>query len=155
MEIGDFWLLRGSDGALEGCLALWDQRAFKQSVVKAYKRPLTYLRRFYNLFARSTKRVELPAVGEALEHVFIAFFAFQDKEVAVTAIREAARIAEAKKASCCVIGLSSRHPLLADVKRLFKPSIYRTEIETVVPYGKRADAVDFDDAIVQPEVALL
>jgi hypothetical protein len=155
LKISDFWLVRSDDGSLEGCLALWDQRAFKQSVVKAYRPPLTHLRWFYNLFARLTKRVELPSVGEALEHVFIAFFAFHDSEKAVTAIKEAARISQDRKASSCVLGLSSQHPLLADIKRIFKPSMYRTEIQTVVLHNTGADAPSFHDDIVQPEIALL
>ena len=155
LKISDFWLVRGKNHSIEGCLAIWDQRTFKQSVVKAYRSPLTYLRGFYNLVARLTKRVELPVVSEALEHVFIAFFAFHDRKKAIRALKEAAKLSQEKKASSCVLGLSSQHPLFADIKRVFKPSIYRTEIETVMLQGAGADAPNFSGDIVQPEIALL
>ncbi len=155
LNVSDFWLIRDDDGVLQCSLALWDQRAFKQSVVQGYRRPLGHLRRLYNIYARLCKRVELPACGEALEHVYIAFFASKEKETAVKAVREAARIAEEKGATSCVMGLSSQHPFLAELKHRLKPSLYRTEIETVILEGSEAGIAGFDSRIVQPEVALL
>ena len=155
LTVSDFWLVRDDDGALHCSLALWDQRAFKQSVVRGYRRPLSHLRRLYNLYARLGGRVELPATGEALEHLYIAFFAADAKKSAVMAIREAAAIATDKGVTSCVLGLSSRHPLTAELRRSLRASTYRTEIETVVLAGNEHEKRCFDNRIVQPEVALL
>jgi len=155
LKIGDFWLARGCDGTLQCCLALWDQRAFKQSVVHDYRQPLKQMRPLYNLYARMSRQVELPACGEALQHLFIAFFAYNDEAVAIRALKEAAKIAEqTKKVESCTLGLSSQHPLLPAIKTLFKPSVYVTEIETVLLNGT-VDNISLEDRLVQPEVALL
>jgi len=155
LTVSDFWLVRDDVGLLHCSLALWDQRAFKQSVVGGYRRPLSYLRRLYNLYARLGRRVELPACGEALEHLYIAFFACDAKVTAIRAIREAAAIAVDKGVTSCVLGLSSRHPLTGQLRRSLGASTYRTEIETVVLAGSEQDKRCFDNRIVQPEVALL
>ncbi len=155
LRISDFYLVRDDDGKLQGCLALWDQRAFKQSVVQGYRTPLKQMRPLYNLYARLNKQVELPACGEALQHLFVAFFAFKDDAAAIDLLKEAAKIAQqTKKVKSCVLGLSSKHPLLPALKRQLRPSVYLTEIETVVLDRVDADP-GLDDRLIQPEVALL
>lgn len=154
--ISDFYLTRDDEGVIQGCLALWNQCQFKQSVVQDYKSPLKQIRKFYNLYARLSRRVKLPAPKEELEHLFIAFFAFEDKRLATNILKEAANIAqEVKGIDNCVLGVSSEHPLLQELIRQFKPSIYLTEIETVVMANEEFYKPVLDERLVQPEVALL
>lgn len=155
LTIDDFWLLRERDGTLQCCLALWDQRAFKQSVIVGYKAPLGILRPLYNLYAGLTGQVPLPKAGDALEHIYIAFFVATQEEIALQALQEASKIAEGRGASSCVLGLSSRHPFLSRLTRALKPSLYRTQIETVTLEGAYPVKCSFEKDIVQPEVALL
>lgn len=156
LDISDFWLLRDKNGVLRCCFALWDQRAFKQSVVKGYKAPLKHLRILYNGYARMTKRVELPQAGKALEHLYVAFFACDDDDtdLAVNVLKEAAYIARAKGATSCVMGISSHHVLLPILKHRLKPEIYRTQIEVVTLKGDD-QYTNTSERIIQPEVALL
>lgn len=60
----DFWLLKEGDKIL-GCLAVWDQRRFKQTTIRGYRFPLNRLRGVYNLYAATRGRITLPAPGEA------------------------------------------------------------------------------------------
>jgi hypothetical protein len=155
LSISDFWLIKDAQQNIRCCLALWDQRAFKQSVIKAYRPPLQYFSRVYNAFARLSKRVELPKTGEALEHLYIAFFACDDASMSIDALKEAASIARQKGASSCVLGVSSHHALLDKFKHALKPSVYRSEIETVVLHQATTSKPNFDGRLIQPEVALL
>jgi hypothetical protein len=156
LDISDFWLLRDKNGVLHCCFALWDQRAFKQSVVKGYKAPLNHLRVLYNWYARMIRRVELPLSGKALDHLYIAFFACDadDTDLAVNVLKEAAYIARAKGATSCVMGISSHHVLLPILKHTLKSEIYRTQIEVVTLNGDD-QYTNTSERIIQPEVALL
>lgn len=156
LDISDFWLLRDKNGKIACCFALWDQRAFKQSIIKGYKAPLNYLRILYNWYARMTKRVELPKAGKALEHLYIAFFAYDadDTDLTVNVLKEAAYLACAKGATSCVMGISSQHVLLPILKYTLKPEIYRTQIEVVTLNGDD-QYTNASERIIQPEVALL
>lgn len=155
LTLDDFWIARDADGIIRCCLALWDQRPFKQSVIKGYRKPLMQFRWLYNVHARLTKRVELPAVGNELDYVYIAFFASDDDKIALRAIQEAIYLAQRKQASSCLLGLSSKHKLLVQLQSALKPSIYRTEIETVVLDRDKGYQPCLDNLIIQPEIALL
>ena len=152
--VGDFYLHRDKDGRIMGCLALWDQRHFKQSVIESYRAPLRQLRPLYNLYARMSNRVELPPCGRALDYLFIAFFACSDAHLVPLLLKEAAYLSRERSARSCVLGLSPHHPFLPRLKRMLKPSVYVTVIETVVLAGETHDPA-LEAYPVQPEVALL
>lgn len=154
LRLSDFWLLKnGSE--VRGCLAVWDQRAFKQTVARGYRFPLGTLRRTYNLWARATGRVQLPAFGRRLEQAFLAFVAFDASadSVILDALREGLDKVRQKNAEAGVLGLSVCNPLLARLKRAVPASIYRTCIETVALAGQ--PMVQLDGRAPQPEVAIL
>ena len=70
LQLGDFWLLK--DGpVIRGCVAIWDQRSFKQIVARGYRFPLNLFRRGYNLYAGMSGRLALPGPGTQLEQVFL------------------------------------------------------------------------------------
>lgn len=155
LSIGDFYIVEDGSGNIETCLALWDQRAFKQSVIKGYKPPLCQLRPLYNLFAKLSTRVLLPQVNSMLEQIYIAFFACTNDELQLDAIKEAAQIAKSKGASSCILGLSSEHPSVDVLKKKLKADVYETDIEMVNLDGKEATLMLDKERLIQPEVALL
>lgn len=154
LQLSDFWILE-SGGVIHGCLALWDQRAFKQSVIRGYRFPLNRTRWLYNLWSRLTGRLSLPAVDSRLESVFIAFMAFDavGDPFAVEAIRHVLGILRTRGVAAGVVGISPRNPVRERLFRHFRPSVYRTCIDTVSLPGQ--DLPDLDQRPVQPEAAIL
>jgi hypothetical protein len=140
-------------GRIKACIAVWDQRAYKQIVVRGYRRPLGALRPFHNMWARAAKRPTMPTIGQRLEQVFLAFRAFDasaaDKETLF--VIEALAAAREIGADSALLGVAPSSPRYAELKRALKPYIYATRIHTVdlcstsPPVG----------GVVQPEVALL
>jgi hypothetical protein len=154
LTLGDFWLLKdGRD--IRGCLAVWDQRAFKQSVIRGYRFPLSALRGAYNTWARIANRLRLPAPGERLEHAFLAFVAFDGaaENVYVDAVREGLAKVRDKGAHAGVLGLSPQNTLARVLKSELRTHAYRTCIQTVAwPDDAQPQ---LDGRPPQPEVALL
>lgn len=154
LSIEDFWLLKDGD-KIQGSLAVWDQRKFKQTTIRGYRFPLDRLRAAYNLYAAARGRVMLPAPGKKLEQVFLSFFAL-DKcahGMAAEVVREGLLRVSKKNALVGILGLSEENALTETLKSILHPDCYRTRIETVSWPGELQ--LDLDSRPVQPEVAIL
>ena len=151
----DFLLMReGQD--IGGCMAIWDQRAFKQTVCRGYRFPINVLRVPYNIYAKFSKGLQLPRVGEPLEQAYLAFMAFGENQpngVILDAIREGLTKARDKHADTAVIGLSSTNPLTGIVKKRFRAYVYRSAVEAVS--WPTEPELNLDARPSQPEVAVL
>jgi len=154
LKISDFLLLK-SGANIHGCIAIWDQRGFKQIVARGYRFPVNVFRASYNRIARLTGRLILPSIGDQLQHVFLSFFAL-DKDIGESAddvVKEALLIAKDRGANAGTLGLSTKNYLGDTLKNNLHASIYRTYIETVT----WDDGLDWklDGRPPQPEVAIL
>ncbi|HWB61823.1 MAG TPA: hypothetical protein VG733_20240, partial [Chthoniobacteraceae bacterium] len=68
---GDFQLLM--EGVqIAGCAALWDQRGFKQTVIRGYRGAIAWSRPWLNLLADCSGMPRLPRPGSALAHGFLS-----------------------------------------------------------------------------------
>ncbi|MDD4963652.1 MAG: hypothetical protein PHI11_07015 [Gallionella sp.] len=152
--LADFWLLKDGD-VLHGCLAIWDQRRFKQTVVRSYRFPLNKLRVAYNLLAGIRGKLKLPAPNQQIEQVFLSFVALSEsaQDNAVAVVKEGLRLAAQKGALVGTLGLSAQSPLNARLKAVLPHESYRTRIETVS--WANAESLALYGRPVQPEVALL
>jgi hypothetical protein len=65
-------------GRVCATMAAWDQASLRQVHVERYAWPTAWLRQGYNLFARLQGLPRLPAVGQALPFVYLAFIAVKD-----------------------------------------------------------------------------
>jgi predicted N-acetyltransferase YhbS len=128
-------------GELAGVAALWDQSAYKQTVIDGYDRLLTAARPLYNLFTRGPR---LPPPGSALRTAYGSYFcaANDDAEVARELIAKLLQKAAEKRFDHLLLGFSARDPLLA-AARAFRPIEYRSDIYTVV----WNDGDDFHDRL--------
>ena len=64
--------LRHCKTALEfACAGIWDQRVFKQAVIRGYAPPLKQARPLSNFASRLTGGIRLPAIGETLANAFV------------------------------------------------------------------------------------
>ena len=78
-------------GRVVGCVARWDQRRFKQVVVRGYSRRIARWRPFVNAAGRWLGVPPLPAVGDRLELAYLSHLAVDgdNADVAVALVAAA------------------------------------------------------------------
>ncbi len=138
---------------VSGCAALWDQRAFKQVVVRGYSGALARIRPLYNLAAGLLGAPRLPDVGTALPHAYLSHLAVDGDDPArfeallAAALREAGR----RRLAYLLLGLSVRHPLLPVARRFRRSREYRSLLHLV----HRGAPPELDGRVAHLEVATL
>jgi len=141
----DFWVaLR--HGNVIGCVATWDQQAFKQSVVRGYGKAMRWARPFVNLASHVAAIPHLPAVGQPIPHAYLSHVSVDDDEasVLVTLVRHALHAACDRKLAYLALGLMDANPILERVRRTFRHIDYRSILYAVFwPDGaKRVEQLD-------------
>lgn len=126
LSIGDFVLaLRG--GKVVGCVARWDQQAFKQTVVRGYAGKMALARPIMNLGAAIFGWPRLPSVGERLSQAYLSHLAVDDDDeaTALALVAHALAGGAARGYAYLTLGLFEGHPLLAVLKKRFLHLEYR------------------------------
>jgi hypothetical protein len=100
-------------------VGLWDQSAYKQTVVRGYSRELRWSRPLYDAAARLTRRHPLPAPGEPLRSAYAAFVCVADGDEFVfrALLRRVYELAAKRGHAFLVAGLAANSSLLAEVRR--------------------------------------
>ena len=153
----DFLLCNDQNSELLGSLALWDQRAFKQTVVHGYSRRLARVRPLLNLAAPLLGRPRLPTPRARLESAFLSHVAVaeDDGETLEALIACSCRRAIERGIDYVMISFAERHPLTAVVRERFPCHSY-VSVLYVVYWEDGADAAEsLDNRIPHPEVAIL
>lgn len=119
LGISDF-LLAEQGGNLLGCVAGWDQTAFRRHRITAYAPPLRWLRPLANPLLAALGYPRLPPPGQALASLHAAFLAVPDENPRTAAkliqgLR--ARLARENRHHLC-LGIHDRDPLAAALRRL-------------------------------------
>ena len=151
----DFYTV--SDGhRIVSCAVLWDQRAFKQTVVRAYSGRMRMVRPLVNLFANTLRTVSLPPCGSSLSQAFFSPLASPpDDSECIELIKGALGGAAARGIEVLTVGFADADPRLAKVRRRFRCREYRTRLYRV-RWPQFEDCVgSLDDRLVCPEVSLL
>ncbi len=146
-----------SNGVVIGCVARWNQRTFKQVVIRSYAPSLRLARPWLNCVAPFVGQPRLPRMGECVNSVFLSHLAVDGDDPTVTlSLLEAAR----REALACgddlmILGLTGRHPLL-DVIRQRVSHRSCESILYVVDWHNRPDPVrELDGRVAHVEVATL
>lgn len=152
----DFLVCRDGNG-MRGFLALWDQRSFKQTVIRGYSAKLARLRPLYNLVAPLLRRPRLPDPGANLESTFLSHVMVQqdDADTLIALIRRACRNARQRGLDYIMIGLAERHPFYSVVRKRFSSHCYRSMAYVVYWDDGRDEAAKLDGRILFPEMAIL
>lgn len=110
---GDFHLaLRG--GEVVGCVAVWDQRAYKQTRVVGYSTRMARARPLANLLAPLLGTPRLPQAGAALRDAFFSHLAVDDDDPAVARALLAQALSDARgKLDVVSLSLDQNAPLFA------------------------------------------
>lgn len=119
---GDFTVVE-RDGRLLGCVALWDQTAYKQSIVVGYEGGLSTFRGLLNLAAPLLNVPRLPPPGDAVPHATLSHLAVDEDEDEVglsqALVAHAANRAIGAGYSWLTLGVGEGDPLGDEVKRQY------------------------------------
>lgn len=156
LQESDFCIL-SKGGRTAGCGALWDQRRFKQTVIRKYAPSLAFARPVLNAFARTMGQPRLPAVGEGLANAFACHIATHPNEptVLVSLMKQLRAMANQRGIELLTLGFALNHPGLATVRDNFRCREYRSRLYLVRWPGIGGSAGELDGRILAPEVALL
>jgi hypothetical protein len=156
LSLNDF-VVAVENGHVVGCAALWDQRAFKQVVVRGYQPTLRRARPLLNLAARLTGLPRLPAPGERLDFAYLSHIAIDDDRSDVLAVLVDAQIRSARERGLeyLVAGFHQDHPFNAVVRARWAWRTYRTRLSLAYWPDGAAFVRSLDDRPPQPEVAVL
>jgi len=156
LKMENFRILR-EDGGMVACAALWDQRCFKQTVIRGYSPWLLRARPFINIAARIASTPRLPAAGSALAHAFVSHFAVVKNrpEILLQCIETVLEMAARAKLDFTTLGFGANDPRLAALTSKFHSRKYHSRIYRVRWPGMGGSACDLDGRVLCPEVALL
>jgi hypothetical protein len=134
---------------------LWDQRRFRQTVVRAYSRGLACARPLINFFGRPFGLPPLPRTGGVLSHAFLSPLAIARGHDAlfIDLVLAFRREAAARGIDYLTLALPSADSRLARLQRRFCCRAYASRIYRVQWPGQREFALDA--RVVLPDVALL
>ena len=149
------FLVSREQGDVVSAGAVWNQTAFKQTVVRGYSKAVGLARPFINLTARLTGSVTLPPCGSPLKMAFLSPIFSPDNcdKHLVNVVRAGCRMARESGGDLLALGFDARDPRLASLRRQFRPREYRSRLYSVI--WKHGGAPQFDGRLFMPEAALL
>jgi hypothetical protein len=152
----DFRVVREGGRMVAGA-ALWDQRVFKQTVIREYATFLAMARPALNLAARVTGAIRLPAVGQPLANAFISHIAVapDEPETLLGLLEEFRHLAAQRGIALLTLGFAAGDPRLAALRGRFRGREYLSRLYVVRWPEWGGPAGELDGRIPAPEVALL
>jgi hypothetical protein len=155
LSISDFFLaVRGE--RVVGCLALWDQQPFKQSVIRGYSGAIARYRKLINWLSPLGGWPVLPEPGTRLNQCFASFLAIDDDnpEIFSTLLRALYNEAALRKYDYFMLGFAEGHPFLS-IAKSYHPIIYKSEIFLVSWEDGYEEVANVDKRPPALEIALL
>jgi hypothetical protein len=139
-----------------GCVATWDQRGFKQAVVRGYSRRLARWRRLVNFAGPVLGVPRLPPIGQSLEFAYLSHVAVDDDRTdIITALVSEARRRLADDVGYLMTSFSEGSPLLSAVSRQALSRTYRSVLYLACWPDGRQFVESVDGRYPHPEVAIL
>lgn len=156
LSISDFTVAHDG-GRIIGCVALWDQSAFKQSVIKNYARAIKLTRGLVNLAAPLLSVPRLPARGSAFAHAYLSHLAVDDddQELTLALLSHAYGGARDRAIPNLTTGFSERDPRLPAVKAHFGGTAQWSLLCLAVWAGHRDEISGIDQRPAHLEIATL
>jgi hypothetical protein len=156
LRMSDVCVLRNG-GQIAATGALWDQRSFKQTVIRGYKLWLMFSRFALNAFARLANYPRLPRPGETLATAFVSHAATLPERAAdlMKVLRCLCGAASERKIQLLTLGFAATDPRLELIRATFRCREYRSRIYVVRWPGFGGRAAEFDGRLLAPEVSLL
>jgi hypothetical protein len=148
-------LVSRAKGEITGCVGVWDQSAFKQTVARGYPTAVSIVRPLLNVLAPLVGKPRLPAIGAPLRLVYLSALAVEADRVdgLLHLLGAALDLAAMRGADAAAFGLDARHPWVTAVRRAFPAIEYRTELYCVIEGGRRG--APGANRLTMPDVGLL
>ncbi len=155
LAAGDFTLVQAG-GRIVAAGALWDQRRFRQTVIRGYDRALSLARPIHNTLARMFGGPRMPPVGSvlALAHVSPLTYAPGGEAAVVDVVRSLFPAARAGGVELLSAGFAAQDPALGCLRRAFRLREYVSRIYQVDWPDEPATLLIGSESL-RPEVALL
>ena len=152
----DFSFIR-KNGQIIASAALWDQRSFKQTVIRGYSRRLTSVRPFLNAIHRVISAPRLPPVGATVANSFVSHLAIapENPESQIALIAELRCMGAQRQVEFLTLGFAANDPRLAVMRNSFCCREYYSRLYVVCWPGIGGAASELDSRVLAPEVALL
>jgi hypothetical protein len=154
LRIDDFLIVRRGPG-VRACLAVWDQSAAKQTVVRGYAPWLRRLRPLVNVAAPLAALPHLPPVGAALRQAYLSHVAVEDDDVGIFRALLRAGLTRSRRRGCtlALIGLATGHPF-ADAVAQRRGVRYRSLLH-LVAWPDAPASLDHAPRLPHPEIAIM
>jgi hypothetical protein len=156
LTINNFQFIR-ENGRLIAAAALWDQRCFKQTVIRNYQPWLAIARPALNCAAALLRQPRLPAPGSTLSHAFVSHLALaMDKpERLINLIKNLSACAAKRGLEFLTAGFAAHDPRLSVMRDHFRFREYHSRLCVVRWPGLGGAARELESRCLAPEVALL
>lgn len=153
---GDFVVV-SKEGAVLGCAALWDQGAFKQTIVRGYSRRVTCFRWLINLLAPLSGLPYLPPLNSKIKHAYLSHLAIEqdNQELFRVLLRTIFNDAVAQGYRYFMLGLCDNHPFLEQTQKQYSHVDYRSILYLVTWDLDHDPKLGLDDRLPGPEIAIL
>jgi hypothetical protein len=144
-------------GSKDASAAFWDQRSYRQTVIRGYDSWLSAARPALNAINRLLGAPGLPRINTRLANAFVSLLALPagDSREICRLARALSEVAADRGVELLTWGFASNDPCLARLRRHFRLREYRTRLYVVRWPGLGSPAADLDKRLLAPEVALL
>ncbi len=151
----DFLIARDS-GSIRGVLALWDQRAFRQTVIRRYPPMFGRLRPLLNAVAPLTGMPRLPPLGSPLNQATLSHLAADEADCEAVAALTAAGLDQAAQRGfdAALIGFATARRWSTALRR-FNGIEYRTTLHLAYWPDASQKVEALGNAIPHPELGML
>jgi len=143
------------DGQIIACGGLWDQRCFRQTVVRGYRTKIGRGRHLINLSATLFGTPRLPEIGSVLAVGILCPFAVRTtgERVLLPLLESLLFVGARRGLEFIALGFADDDHRLAIIRKRFRCREYRTRLYEV-QWGERAEAISKAHPCL-PEIALL
>jgi len=151
----DFQLMHDAGGNLLACGAIWDQRPFRQNVIRGYSPRMRKLRPLFNVAARLLRRSPIHDVGHVIPLAFASHLAATTPASLVVLLQSLRRAAFERGIQFLTAGFDSRDPRLAAIRSQFRAREYPSRLYAVRWDDGQSLAQSLDERLLNPDVSLL
>ncbi|HAZ14033.1 MAG: hypothetical protein A2X86_17155 [Bdellovibrionales bacterium GWA2_49_15] len=133
LRVEDFILAEKAPGEICGVMALWDQTAFKQTVICGYSNVMDGMAKISRKLGELFHTPSLPKVGGAIPFAFVSHVAVDqdNQEVFLQLLSRMRQIARLREISFLTLGFADKHPFNLAIRNLLLKVEYRSTIFTV------------------------